>query len=222
MSKVRTAILISGEGTNMQALIEAAKAPDFPAEITLVISNRPGARGLERAAKGGIKTLTIDHKAFHTRDEFDTALSAALKAEETELICMAGFMRLLGEAFVKEWHNRQLNIHPSLLPAFKGLHTHERVLKTGARFTGCTVHFVRHDMDSGPIIAQAAVEVAPNDTPETLSARVQKAEHQLYPAALAAVAGAKINIEGDSLSFTDTFRLQSPLFSPSIAGNETH
>lgn len=221
MQKVRTAILISGEGTNMQALINAASAPDYPARIALVISNRPGAGGLKRAATAGIPALTLDHKSFPTRAEFDNALDNALMEAGIELICMAGFMRLLGEDFVNKWHNRQLNIHPSLLPAYKGLHTHKRALADGVKIAGCTVHVVRPAMDSGPIIAQAAVPVLPGDDEDALKARIQKAEHRLYPAALAAIASGMAEIGDNTVNYTDTFKEQLPLFSPIALENET-
>ncbi len=222
MTRIRTAILISGEGSNMQALIKAAKAPEYPAEIALVISNRPAAKGLELARGANIPAIAIDHKQFASRDAFDDALNQALKDAEIDLICMAGFMRLLGKAFINEWHNRQINIHPSLLPAFKGLNTHQRAIEQGVKIAGCTVHYVRHDMDAGPIIAQAPVPVKPDDTSQTLKTRVQKAEHILYPKALKAIAEGSIKISGDNLSFSDTFKEQSALFSPTITDNETH
>lgn len=192
--KVRTAILISGRGSNMDALIEAAADPDYPAEIIAVISNRPKAAGLEIAIAAGIPTRVVDHKDYDTREAFDHALSAALKSLDTELICSAGFKRLLTKGFVDEWHNRQLNIHPSLLPAFKGLNTHERALEADVKIAGCTVHMVRFDMDSGPIILQAGVPVLPDDTASSLGERVLLAEHQIYPEALRLVASGAVDI----------------------------
>ncbi|MGI9383112.1 MAG: phosphoribosylglycinamide formyltransferase, partial [Methyloligellaceae bacterium] len=159
----RVGALISGRGSNLQALIAACAEPDYPAEIALVISNRPGAPGLDRAEAAGIATRTIDHKAYPTREAFEAELDAALSAAGVELVCNAGFMRLLTGWFVERWRDRQLNIHPSLLPAFKGLDTHERAIAAGVRIAGCTVHFVRTEMDAGPIIAQAAVPVRGND-----------------------------------------------------------
>ncbi|MCC0056488.1 MAG: phosphoribosylglycinamide formyltransferase [Rhodobiaceae bacterium] len=200
MTARRTAILISGRGSNMRALVEAAKAPGFPARIDLVLSNRADAAGLDFAAAEGISTHVLDHKQFRDRHTFDEALHRVLVDHGIELVCLAGFMRLLGGDFVSIWQDRMINIHPSLLPAFKGLHTHERVLEAGVRITGCTVHFVRPEMDAGPIIAQAAVPVAPGDTADTLADRVLAAEHATYPKALAIVASGRFSIEGDRVS----------------------
>ncbi|MCG8559185.1 MAG: phosphoribosylglycinamide formyltransferase, partial [Hyphomicrobiales bacterium] len=171
----RVGVLISGRGSNMQALIAACRAPDYPAEIVLVVSNRPGAPGLAHAEAAGIATQTVDHKAFATREAFETELDGALRAAQVEIVCNAGFMRLLTGWFVERWRDRQLNIHPSLLPAFKGLDTHQRAIAAGVRIAGCTVHFVRTEMDAGPIVAQAAVPVRADDTPDTLAARVLEA-----------------------------------------------
>jgi phosphoribosylglycinamide formyltransferase-1 len=196
-SRKRVGILISGRGSNMASLIEACKAPDYPAEIAVVISNRPDAPGLAKASEAGITTQTIDHKLHDSRQAFEQVLDEALRDAGVELVCNAGFMRLLTEFFVERWRDRQLNIHPSLLPAFKGLDTHERVLEAGAMITGCTVHFVRLETDSGPIIAQAAVPVESDDTPETLAARVLGAEHQLYPLALRLIASGAAQVKGE-------------------------
>ncbi|GFO83164.1 MAG: phosphoribosylglycinamide formyltransferase [Methyloceanibacter sp.] len=170
-AKKRVGVLISGRGTNLQALIDAAKAPEYPAELGLVISNVPGVQGLARAEAAGISTRAIKHQDFPSRERFEDALDEALNQAGVELLCNAGFMRLLTESFVSRWLNRHLNIHPSLLPAFKGLDTHGRVLRSGAQITGCTVHFVRAAMDDGPIVAQAAVPVLPGDTEEVLAGR---------------------------------------------------
>lgn len=186
----------------MRALVEAAKASEFPARIDLVLSNRADAAGLDYAAAAGIRTEVLDHRQFRDRQTFDEALHRVLVGHGIELVCLAGFMRLLGGDFVSVWQDRMINIHPSLLPAFKGLHTHERVLEAGVRITGCTVHFVRPEMDAGPIIAQAAVPVVPGDTAETLAARVLAAEHATYPKALALVASGRFSIDGDRV-FTD-------------------
>ncbi|ODR94783.1 phosphoribosylglycinamide formyltransferase [Methyloceanibacter superfactus] len=193
----RVGVLISGRGSNLQALIDAAKAPDYPAELVLVISNVAGVQGLARAEAAGIPTRVISHKDFAGREPFEAALDAALNDAGVEILCNAGFMRLLTESFVARWHDRHLNIHPSLLPAFKGLNTHERVLESGAKITGATVHFVRAAMDDGPIIAQASVPVNPGDTPDILAARVLEAEHKLYPHALALVASGAVRVEGE-------------------------
>lgn len=214
--KLRVAILISGRGSNMDALIKAAHSPDYPAEIALVISNRPNAKGLELAKENNIQTAIVDHKTFNSREEFDQALDVALTEANIELICNAGFMRLLGKNFVEKWRNKQLNIHPSLLPAFKGLNTHERALASDVKIAGCTVHFVRFEMDEGPIIAQAAVPVLPDDTPETLAGRILKAEHQLYPEALKRVASGQIKMAGERVLDTSNETEQTPLFSPPL------
>jgi phosphoribosylglycinamide formyltransferase-1 len=194
--KKRTAILISGRGSNMAALIEAAEAEGFPAEIVVVLSNRPDAPGLERARAAGLKAEAIDHRAFATRDDFEAALEARLEAHVIDLIALAGFMRLMTASFVERWHGRMINVHPSLLPAFPGLATHQRALEAGVRVHGCTVHYVTPGMDEGPIIAQAIVPVEPGDTAEDLGARVLAAEHRLYPAALARVARGEAPIVG--------------------------
>jgi len=173
----------------MAALIGAARAPDFPAEIALVLSNRGDAGGLALARQAGVATAAVDHKIYVGRDEFEASMQALLDIHRIELICLAGFMRILSAPFVTRWRGRIINIHPSLLPAFRGLDTHARALAAGARIHGCTVHFVEPELDSGPIIAQASVEVRDDDTPETLGARVLEQEHVLYPAALALVAG---------------------------------
>ena len=196
-SRKRVAILISGRGSNMETLIKACEQEDYPAKIVLVISNRPNAAGLAFAKQHNIPALVVDHKAYESRSAFEDEMNKALIAAQIELICNAGFMRLLTEGFVDYWKDRQLNIHPSLLPAFKGLNTHERALKRGVKLAGCTVHFVRSQMDTGPIIAQAAVPVLPGDTEESLAARVLKEEHKLYPEALRLVASGQVCVEED-------------------------
>jgi len=185
MTRKRVAILISGRGSNMAALIEAAKTPDYPAEIALVLSNVPEAAGLARAREAGIATEVIDHKPFgKDREAFDRQLDAALEAHRIDIVCLAVFLRVLGPWFVERWNGRLINIHPSLLPAFKGLHTHERAIAAGVTKHGATVHFVVPDLDSGPIIEQASVPVLPGDTPDSLAARVLEVEHRIYPLAL--------------------------------------
>src|SRR5262245_38375711 len=206
----RVGVLISGRGSNLQALLDACAAPDFPAEIAVVISNRPDAYGLERARRAGVAGLVIDHKGYGSRKSFDAALDAALHDAGCELICSAGFMRLLTENFTERWRDRQLNIHPSLLPAFRGLHPHERALEMGVRLSGATVHFVRHEMDAGPIVLQAAVPVLAGDTAETLAARVLGAEHVIYPRALGLIASGQAWVEGE------TVRFASPELSPAL------
>jgi phosphoribosylglycinamide formyltransferase-1 len=212
-ARKRTAILISGRGSNMQALIKAAHDPDYPAEIAVVISNRADARGLDFAKAQGIASEVIDHKSFGTREEFDRALAAALERHRIELVALAGFMRIMTPGFVDQWRDRMINIHPSLLPAYQGLHTHERVLADGVTRHGCTVHFVRHDVDSGPIIAQARVPVLKSDTPEVLAQRVLDAEHKIYPKALALVASGVLRVEGETIVATAP-HVRLPLVTP--------
>jgi phosphoribosylglycinamide formyltransferase-1 len=195
MARVKTAILISGRGSNMSALIGAARAADFPAQIALVVSNVETAAGLTFAAQAGVATTTISHKGFASREDFDAAIDAALTAAGVELICEAGFMRIHSEGFVRKWEGRMLNIHPSLLPAFKGLRVQQQALDAGVKISGCTVHFMVPELDSGPIIAQAAVPVLEGDTAETLAARILVEEHKLYPAALRLVAEGKVRLE---------------------------
>lgn len=197
MARLRVGVLISGRGSNMRALIDAARAADFPAEIALVVSNVPGAGGLAVARDAGIATATVDHKAFAGREAFERALDGVLREAGIEFVCLAGFMRLLTAGFVEAWRDRMLNIHPSLLPAFPGLDTHARALAEGVRIAGCTVHFVRPKMDVGPIVGQAAVPVLPGDDEAALAARILKAEHALYPAALKLVASGRARIENE-------------------------
>ena len=196
--KCQTAVLISGRGSNMQSLVRAARAADYPAEISLVISNRPDAAGLEFAMSEGIATEVIDHRAYDNREDFDLAIHHVLRQRNIEYVACAGFMRILSEKFVRRWQGRMINIHPSLLPAYKGLNTHERVLADGAKVHGCTVHFVTAELDDGPIIGQREVEVLASDTAETLAARVLEQEHALYPEALAMVAGGDVVFEAES------------------------
>ena len=189
MTKKRVAVLISGRGSNMMALIEAAKAKDYPAEIVLVLSNRPDAAGLGRAHQAGIATVVIDYRPFgEDRRAFEQALDDELRRHRVDLVCLAGFLRLLTSWFIARWRGQILNIHPALLPQFKGLHTHRRALDAGAKQHGATVHFVVEKTDSGPIIAQESVPVLPSDTEETLAARVLQIEHRIYPEALRMVA----------------------------------
>ncbi len=195
----RVGVLISGRGSNMDALIDATRDPDYPAKIVVVISNRPDAPGLLSAQAAGIDTIVVDHRQFATRMVFEAKLHQALLGAHVDLICNAGFMRLLTGGFVDRWRDRQLNIHPSLLPAFPGLKTHRRALDQGVKLTGCTVHFVRLEMDSGPIIAQAAVPVLASDSEETLAARVLEAEHRLYPHALKLVASGATRVQNEAV-----------------------
>ena len=188
MTKRKTGVLISGRGSNLQALIDAAADPAYSAEIALVIANVPGAYGLERAKAAGIPALTIDHKAYAGKPDFEAALDKALRAAGVEIICLAGFMRLLSADFVAKWENRILNIHPSLLPEFKGLHTHERAIAAHKSIHGCTVHYVTAELDAGPTIVQGTVPILPGDTPETLAARLLPVEHRTYVEGLRVVA----------------------------------
>jgi len=200
MARLRVAVLISGRGSNLQALIDAAADPAYPAEIILVLSNAPAAAGLARAADAGIATAVVDHCSHASRHDFEAALDKVLAARRVELVCLAGFMRLLTAEFATRWHDRLINIHPSLLPKFKGLDTHARVLAAGETTTGCTIHFVRPDMDAGPIIAQAEVEVRADDTEDSLAARVLAAEHGLYPRVLKAVAEGRVRVDRDRVT----------------------
>jgi phosphoribosylglycinamide formyltransferase-1 len=193
--KKRVAILISGRGSNMTALVEAAEATDYPAQITLVVSNRPDAPGLTRARAAGIATAVVDHTLFgEDREAFERALDGELRAQRIDLVCLAGFMRRLTPWFVARWSGRMLNIHPSLLPQFKGLHTHRRALEAGAKRHGATVHFVVPEVDAGRIVAQDSVAVREGDTEETLAERVLEVEHRIYPRALRAVAEGRASL----------------------------
>lgn len=193
----RTAVLISGRGSNMAALVNAAREPSFPAEISMVLSNRADAAGLAFAEEQGIATMVLSHRDYADRIAFDAALDANLRIAGIEIVCLAGFMRILTPWLVERWRNRMINVHPSLLPSFKGLDTHARALETGVRVHGCTVHFVRAEMDEGPIILQAAVPVRADDTPDTLAARVLEQEHVIYPKGLALLAAGRLQVENE-------------------------
>jgi phosphoribosylglycinamide formyltransferase-1 len=190
--KKRVAILISGLGTNMAALIKVAWAPDFPAKIVLVFSNVESAEGLRTAQAAGIRTQALSHKEFPSREAFDEAIDEALTTLDVDLVCEAGFMRIHSDGFVRKWEGKMINIHPSLLPAFKGIRVHQQALDAGVKITGCTVHFVVPAIDAGPIIAQATVPVLPGDTAETLAARIRVEEHRIYPEALRLVAEGRV------------------------------
>jgi len=217
MSRKRTAILISGRGSNMTALIEAARDARYPAEIALVLSNRPDAAGLQRAAEAGIATAIVDHKAYgKDRAAFEHALQEVLTAHRIELVCLAGFMRILTAWFVAQWPERMLNIHPALLPAFKGLDTHRRALEAGVREHGATVHFVVPEMDSGPIIARARVPVLPDDTEDALAARVLAMEHRIYPLALKLVASGRVQVADGRCVIAGPCEDEDALFLPGL------
>lgn len=219
-AKKRVAILISGRGSNMQALVAAARAPDYPAEIALVVANRPDAAGLAWAKAQGLPALALDHKLYESRAHFEGQLQSVLEVSRIDLVALAGFMRLMTPDFVTRWQGRMINIHPSLLPLFKGLHTHAQALAAGVRISGCTVHFVSLEMDAGPIIAQAAVPILCSDTEESLAARVLAAEHELYPAALASVARDQVSLRENVVVFqhlgTAEVNHGQALFSPSL------
>ncbi|MBM3576361.1 MAG: phosphoribosylglycinamide formyltransferase [Alphaproteobacteria bacterium] len=197
MTRLRTAILISGRGSNMDALIAAAKDPSFPAEIALVLSNRPDAPGLAKAKAAGVATAAVDHKIYAGREEFERSVQIVLETYRIQFICLAGFMRMFTPWFVGRWRGRMLNVHPALLPSYRGLDTHERALADGVKIHGATVHFVAPEMDEGPIVAQAAVPVLDEDTPQTLAARVLMQEHLIYPMALRLVASGAVRVEGN-------------------------
>ena len=218
MARLRLAVLISGRGTNLQSLIDACAETGYPAEIGLVISNDPDARGLERAARAGIPARTIDHRAFPDREAFERALDSALGEAGAGLVCLAGFMRLLTPWFVERWHNRMINIHPSLLPAFPGLDTHARALASGVRISGCTVHFVRTEMDSGPIVAQAAVPVLQGDDEARLAARVLEAEHRCLPLAVRLIGEGRVRVSEERCVIEGAGDRGAALFSPSPPG----
>jgi phosphoribosylglycinamide formyltransferase 1 len=217
MTRKRVAVLISGRGSNMAALIEAAKAADYPAEIALVLSNRPEAGGLKTADAEGIATASIDHTKFgKDRAAFERAMQDALEQRKIDLVCLAGFMRLLTPWFVERWQGRMLNIHPALLPSFKGVDTHKRALQAGVKLHGATVHFVVPEMDSGPIVAQAAVPVGDDDTEESLAARVIQVEHKIYPLALRLLAEGKLRVEGGRCLVSGGAATQEALIVPGI------
>jgi len=216
MARLNVAVLISGRGSNLQALIDGCAASDFPAQIGLVISNTPDAAGLDRARKAGIATHVVNHRNYANREGFETALNQALTGAGIEFICLAGFMRLLTPGFVNRWKDRLINIHPSLLPAYKGLDTHARVLADGVRFTGCTVPFVRAEMDHGPIIIQAAVPVHADDGEARLAARVLAAEHQCYPLALRLIADGRVSIADEIIAIRGIDSPDTVLINPII------
>ena len=201
---MKTAVLISGRGSNLQALIDAQAEPGWPAEIVLVISNEPGAKGLDRAEAAGIAAAVINHRDFDGREPFDQAMTEAIEASGASFVCLAGFMRLLSDGFIDHWHDRLINIHPSLLPAYKGLDVQQRVVDAGETEAGCTVHFVRPEMDTGPIILQARVPVLPDDDADTLAARILLLEHVIYPQALRLIAEGRVTVEDERVLMNST------------------
>lgn len=211
---LKIGVLISGRGSNLQALMDACADPDFPASIALVISNVADAYGLNRAQQENIPTHVVEHGNFPDRGSFDEALDAALRKADVDLVCLAGFMRLLTTGFVDSWRDRMINIHPSLLPSFKGLHTHQRALDAGVMITGCTVHYVRPEMDVGPIIIQAAVPVLAGDDAERLAARVLEQEHIIYPLALRLIAEGKVTVSGDAATVRNGAPSDTALLNP--------
>ena len=219
MAQRRVAVLISGSGSNLQALIDGCAAPSHPARIVLVISNRTDTYGLQRATRAGIPIRTIDHRAFPDRATFDAAIDAALRQAEVELICLAGFMRILTAAFVEAWRDRMLNVHPSLLPTFRGLHTHARALAAGVRAHGCTVHLVRAELDLGPIIVQGLVPVLDGDDADVLAGRVLELEHRCYPAALSLVASGRARVEEERIVVADERPGERLLLHPLLTGS---
>jgi phosphoribosylglycinamide formyltransferase-1 len=214
MSRKRVGVLISGRGSNLAALIAAQLQPDYPADIVLVVSNHPDAAGLARAVEAGIATAVVDHKGFPDRRAFEEGLDHTLQAAGIEILCLAGFMRVFTDWFVTRWTGRMLNIHPSLLPAFRGTDTHRQALAAGVLIHGCTVHFVTPDLDAGPIIAQAAVRVVPGDTEEALAARVLAEEHRLYPFALQLVCRGRARLDGDVVHHRFLWHGDEALFAP--------
>jgi phosphoribosylglycinamide formyltransferase-1 len=214
MAKLKVGVLISGRGSNMAALIRATEAADYPAEIACVVSNREDAAGLEVARKAGVPTAVISHRDYPDRETFDRDVSAALEKHGVGLVALAGFMRIQSAWFPQHWARRQINIHPSLLPAFPGLHVQRQALDAGVRLSGCTVHFVTPDLDAGPIIAQAAVPVLAGDTEETLSARILRQEHRLYPMVVRWFAEGRIAIAGGRVTVRDIPSGAALLFSP--------
>ena len=202
MARLKVGVLISGRGSNLQALIDACADPAFPAEIGLVLSNKADAYGLERARQVGIPAAVVSHRDYADKPGFEAAMDDALNAAGVELVCLAGFMRLLTSGFVERWHNRLINIHPSLLPSFKGLDTHARAIEAGVRFTGCTVHFVRPAMDEGPIVLQAVVPILEADDSHSLADRVLVAEHRSYPLALRLIAEGRARVEGERVAIS--------------------
>lgn len=218
MARLKLGVLISGRGSNLQALIEACADADFPAEIVLVLSNKPDAKGLAHAANAGLATACIEHTGYPDRESFDRAVHEKLGAAGVELVCLAGFMRLLSGWFVETWHDRIVNIHPSLLPSFKGIDAHEQAIAAGVKLSGCTVHIVRAEMDAGPILVQAAVPVLPEDDTDSLAARILTVEHRCYPLAVRLIAEGRVRIAGDTAIVDMPRDTNARIISPLAAG----
>ncbi|MGK2286055.1 phosphoribosylglycinamide formyltransferase [Pedomonas sp. V897] len=216
--KLRIGVLISGRGSNFKALLDATQQPGYPAEIVCVISNKGQAAGLDYARAAGIPAIVISHTGFASREAFDITVDDQLRRHEVDIVCLAGFMRVLSAEFINRWPDRILNIHPSLLPAFRGLHTHERTIEAGCKIAGCTVHIVRPELDEGPIIAQAAVPVLEGDTPGTLAARILEQEHRIYPEAVRLIAEGRVEIEGMIARIRDAKPTAQPLVNPAPRG----
>lgn len=217
MAGLKLGVLISGRGSNLQALIAACAAPSFPAEIILVVSNKPDAKGLDHAREAGIATTIVEHGGYADRETFDRAVHEELQNAGAELVCLAGFMRLLSSWFVETWHDRIINIHPSLLPSFKGIDAHAQAIAAGAKLSGCTVHIVRAEMDAGPILVQAAVPLLPEDTEDTLAARILNVEHKCYPLAVKLIAEGRVQITGDTAIVDMPPDTGCHIISPSVA-----
>lgn len=216
-AKMRCVVLISGRGSNLEALLKAATAPGYPATVVAVVSNRADAAGLQLARDAGIPVAIVPNADYPDRAAYDAALQAAVDTFEPGLVVLAGFMRILTPAFVAHYENRMINIHPSLLPAFTGLHTHQRAIDAGVRFHGCTVHFVTAELDHGPIIAQGVVEVQPHDDPSSLGARVLAVEHQIYPAAVRWFAEGRLRLDGLSVRVDGYDAYQPAMISPALS-----
>jgi phosphoribosylglycinamide formyltransferase 1 len=214
MAKLKLCVFISGRGSNLQSLIEACADDSYPAKIALVISNIDGIQGLERAKAAGIQTSVINTKGFNSPSSVDTSIIEAIKSFNVDLICLAGYMRILSDKFVDHWQDRMINIHPSLLPSFKGLDVQQRAIDAGVRFSGCTVHYVRREMDTGPIILQAAVPVMNNDSAETLAERILKQEHKIYPLAVKLIAQGRITIKNECVLIDGAINPGSILINP--------
>ena len=212
---LRVAVLLSGRGSNLQALIDACREPDFPATIVSVISNNPDAPGLARAQKAGIETTVVNHRSYESRETFDAAITNGLDEARAELVCLAGFMRILTKSFVDRWRNRLLNIHPSLLPSFKGLDAQQQALDAGVKLAGCSVHFVRTGLDDGPIIAQAAAPVLDNDDVKALSTRILALEHSLYPRVVRLIAEGRVAIVNERATIDGKHHSLSTISNPS-------